>query len=201
MIAKMENIYRHYRNKWLYTHLITILEVRSRAGNDGVPHEILIVTMKHWCTHNYNYCIKNKRCSSFNSITSSMSSAPIYSTSAVCLQIHYSQRKQHTSQLHRLLHKYVYTPRKSLLPKRTIGTLVYTTRHKDQTFSGQHQPALPTLSTSAPDVLLLRHLVEVVYTSHNVNTTWRLKERDVLRKNKRIEARSREWKCEEDLPL
>jgi len=51
---EVKNIYRHYRNKWLSTHLITILEVCSRAGNDGVSHEILIVTMKHWCTHNYN---------------------------------------------------------------------------------------------------------------------------------------------------
>lgn len=43
------NIYRHYKNKWLSTHLITILEVCSRAGNDGVLHEILRVTMKHCC--------------------------------------------------------------------------------------------------------------------------------------------------------
>jgi len=38
----------------LSTHLITILQVGSRAGNDGVSHGILIVTMKHCCTHNCN---------------------------------------------------------------------------------------------------------------------------------------------------
>jgi len=48
------NIYRHYKYKWLSTHLITILQKCSRAGNDGVSHEILIVTMKHCSTHSYN---------------------------------------------------------------------------------------------------------------------------------------------------
>lgn len=139
------NTYRHYKNKWLSTHLITILEVCSRAGNDKVSHEILIVTMKHCCTITINVLKINAQDSTTQRLPcpQHLLIPPLLFVYKYATQL----AKTITSQLHCLVHAcvgiYVYTPRISWLPKRIIGTLRYT--HN----ATQRQTLLLTTPTSS----------------------------------------------------
>ena len=131
------NIYRHYRNNWFSTHLITILEIRSSAGNDMVSHEILIVTMKHCCTITINVLKINAQHS-----TTQRLPCPRHLFIPPPLFVYkYTTQlaKTITSQLHCLVCMciYIYTfPHRVYLGSQSELALydTHSTRHKDNPF-------------------------------------------------------------------